>query len=77
MRWIAKTGAPWRDLPERFGTWNSVFQWFHRWSHKGVWAQIAEMLGLEAWEVFDTLDGLLDEVARRGNERLAWQQRGK
>lgn len=24
--WIAKTGVPWRDLPERFGKWNSVFQ---------------------------------------------------
>ena len=28
--WIARTGAPWRDLPERFGEWNSVFQRFNR-----------------------------------------------
>lgn len=27
--WIARTGAPWRDLPERFGNWNSVFQRFN------------------------------------------------
>lgn len=35
--WIAKTGAPWRDLPERFGNWNSVWRRFDRWSRKGTW----------------------------------------
>jgi transposase len=34
--WIAKTGAPWRDLPERFGNWNSVFQRFNRWCKAGI-----------------------------------------
>jgi transposase len=38
--WIAKTGAPWRDLPERFGPWNSVFQRFNRWCKKGVFQQL-------------------------------------
>lgn len=38
--WIAKTGAPWRDLPERFGNWNSVFQRFNRWCKNGVWQTI-------------------------------------
>lgn len=40
--WIAKTGAPWRDLPERFGKWNSVWRRFDRWSAKGVWLRIFE-----------------------------------
>jgi transposase len=35
--WIAKTGAPWRDLPERFGRWNSVWKRFNRWATKGTW----------------------------------------
>jgi transposase len=35
--WIARTGAPWRDLPEQFGNWNSVYQRFARWSRSGVW----------------------------------------
>ena len=35
--WIARTGSPWRDLPEVFGQWNSVFRRFSRWSVKGVW----------------------------------------
>jgi transposase len=39
---IAKTGAPWRDLPERFGNWNSVWRRFDRWSAKGDWLRIVE-----------------------------------
>jgi transposase len=38
--WIAKTGAPWRDLPERFGNWNSVWKRFDRWAKKGVWHKL-------------------------------------
>ena len=42
--WIARTGAPWPDLPERFGKYNSVFQRFNRWSRNGVWARVFEAL---------------------------------
>jgi transposase len=42
--WIAKTGAPWRDLPERFGNWNSVFQRFNRWCKNGVFTTLMEKL---------------------------------
>src|SRR5262249_21767261 len=42
--WIAKTGAPWRDLPERFGPWNSVGRRFDRWARKGVWPRVFEAL---------------------------------
>ena len=34
--WLARTGSPWRDLPEFFGNWNSVFVRFSRWSKDGV-----------------------------------------
>src|SRR6266852_130769 len=33
-------GSTWRDLPEAFGEWNSVFRRFSRWSQKGVWQRI-------------------------------------
>jgi transposase len=42
--WIAKTGAPWRDLPERFGNWNSTWRRFDRWARKGRWQKIFEAL---------------------------------
>jgi putative transposase len=38
--WIARTGAPWRDLPPAFGNWNSQFQRFRRWARKGVWEHL-------------------------------------
>ena len=38
--WVLRTGSPWRDLPDAFGDWNSVFRRFSRWSHKGVWWRI-------------------------------------
>jgi putative transposase len=42
--WLARAGAPWRDLPAEFGNWNSVFQRFRRWAKKGVWQRIFTVL---------------------------------
>ena len=42
--WKHRTGAPWRDLPEAFGPWISVFTRFHRWSRAGVWQAVPEVL---------------------------------
>ena len=38
--WLARAGAPWRDLPEIFGNWNSNFVRFSRWSKAGVWDRL-------------------------------------
>ncbi len=38
--WIARTGSPWRDLPQSFGHWHRVCVRYNRWSHKGVWARV-------------------------------------
>jgi transposase len=42
--WIGKTGAPWRDLPERFGNWNSTWRRFDRWARNGVWRKVFDAL---------------------------------
>ena len=42
--WLMRTGAPWRDLPEEFGNWNSIFRQFRRWADSGVWDVILEAL---------------------------------
>ena len=42
--WIARTGAPWRALPESFGAWNSVFQRDNRWANAGVWERVFRAL---------------------------------
>jgi transposase len=44
----AKTGIPWRDLPERFGAWKTVFNRFSNWSRRGHWAAIFKALQIEA-----------------------------
>ena len=42
--WIARTGAPWRDLPPRFGPWQTVATRFYRWHAAGIWdALLAEL----------------------------------
>jgi transposase len=44
--WILRTGAPWRDLPERYGRWNTVYARFRRWRRDGTWTRLyARILG--------------------------------
>ena len=42
--WIARTGAPWRDLPPELGNWNSTWRRFDRWAQAGVWQRLFEAL---------------------------------
>ena len=46
MMWILKTGAPWRDLPERYGPWSTVYWRFREWSLDGTFDRIVERLQL-------------------------------
>jgi len=71
--WIAKTGAPWRDLPERFGNWNSVFQRYNRWCKRGVWQRILETLGGEP----DLEYLLLDSTIVRAHQHAAGAKGGR
>jgi transposase len=42
--WRIRTGAPWRDLPEKHGKWMTVYQRFRRWSEAGIWEAVATTL---------------------------------
>jgi len=64
--WIARTGAPWRDLPDRFGMWNSVFQRFNRWCKRGVWARV-----LQIWQDPDLECLMLDSTVIRAHQHAA------
>jgi len=42
--WRIRTGAPWRDVPEKYGKWITVYQRFRRWSEAGLWEAVASAL---------------------------------
>jgi transposase len=72
--WITRTGLPWRDLPEEFGKWSSVYLQFRRWTLDGLWVNILDTLNqsgavpdalqmaLPSWEEISA-GGFLDQWA--------------
>jgi len=55
MLWLAKTGVPWRDLPERYGPWKTVANRFYRWRQAGIWQRVFAAL-LQAADRSGSLD---------------------
>lgn len=53
----ARTGLPWRDLPERFGPWKTVYNRFYNWAKRGHWAAVFQELQLEPDETGSIVDG--------------------
>ncbi len=43
----ARTGIPWRDLPERYGPWKSVYNRFNNWAKTGIWELLFASLSIE------------------------------
>jgi putative transposase len=68
--WIARSGAPWRDLPERYGLWNSVYQRFNRWSKAGVWERV-----FTALQDADDEWLMLDSTTIRAHQQAAGQKK--
>lgn len=44
MLWVMRTGAAWRDLPDRFGPWETVHGRYRRWRQAGIWQRILDAL---------------------------------
>ena len=70
--WKHRTGAPWRDLPESFGSWATVFTRFNRWSRAGVWQAVLEVLRGDA----DTEWVMLDGTVIRAHQHAAGAKGG-
>ena len=64
--WIARTGAPWRDLPEEFGKWSSVYRQFRRWSVAGLWDAMLE--ALNATEAAQSSVQMIDSTIVRAHQ---------
>lgn len=46
--WLARSGAPWRDLPERYGKWQAVSARFRLWKQRGIFEAIFAVLSADA-----------------------------
>jgi len=64
--WIVRTGAPWRDLPEHFGKWFTVWKRFRRWALNGVFEKVFKALSGEPDMEYALIDGTIVKVHRHG-----------
>ena len=76
--WRVKTGAPWRDLPERYGPWKTVYNRFGRWAARGVWEGLFKSLQLQVDDVGSLLDATIIRAhqdasgAKGGADAMLW-----
>lgn len=76
--WRLATGVPWRDLPERYGAWQTVYSRFRRWQRTGVWERVLAALQGEAdarGEV-DWRRHFLDSTTVRAHQHAAGAKKG-
>ena len=76
--WKLRTGAPWRDLPERYGSWSTVHSRFRRWRLAGVWDRVlaavqqqADAAGQLDWDVH-----FVDGTIIRAHQHAAGAKKG-
>ncbi|MNV23357.1 hypothetical protein D3C71_1143670 [compost metagenome] len=61
------SGAPWRDSPEYFGSWSTVYSRFRRWQMAGIWDRILEHVSTEPDEESVMIDTTIVRVHQHGS----------
>lgn len=70
--WIARSGAPWRDLPERYGKWNSIYKCFAKWQKQGIFDSAFKELRKDA----DLQDISIDSTSCKVHQHAAGAKKG-
>jgi len=65
--WVLRSGAHWRDLPDRYGKWKTVHRRFSRWCHAGVWERVFDALTTDR----DNRYLMLDSTIVRAHQQAA------
>jgi transposase len=76
--WKLATGVPWRDLPERYGPWQTVYTRFRRWTQAGVWDQLfaAVLRQADAAGALDWAMHFVDGTVIRAHQHAAGAKGG-
>ena len=69
---VLRTGTPWRDLPERYGPYTTVYNRFNRWAKQGVWLRIFEALASKSPQSLQ----LIDSSIIRAHQHAAGGKKG-
>lgn len=72
MLYRAKTGIPWRDLPERYGSWKTVYTRFRLWSKSEVFQKLFQSLSVDA----DMQDVSIDSTSCKAHQHSAGAKKG-
>lgn len=70
--WVLRSGAPWRDLPERYGPRTTCYNRFRRWTKAGVWDRIMDAIT----EAYDGDIQMIDSSSVRVHQQAATAKRG-
>ncbi len=72
IRWRTRAGTPWRDVPARYGTWQTVYGLFRNWQRDGTWERILTQLQAQAdAEGLITWDVSVDSTVARAHQHAA------
>ena len=76
--WILRTGAPWRDLPRRYGKTKTVSSRYYRWRKKGIWQRIFAALQTQAEQAgeLDWTIHFVDSTVIRAHQHAAGAKKG-
>ena len=64
--WVVRTGSPWRDIPEWFGKWDSIYLRFRDWVRADVWTRLFEAVSDEPDMEYAMVDATIVKVHRHG-----------